>query len=252
MSLPKILTVIALSFLVIGFQNCGKVSGVNFSSNLDSSALGDAVDLIDEVTSIEECVEGVALRIWLDSDGSGQIASENYMGEVIPYSGSLSATQNYNYYGYSAHPVNGPSPRGYEVNVFFYEEANGDYSLNFFANLDDSGSRESVLGVDLAVYGNNKKDSVLLSDDKLELKKVGVANGASFYEGDFWYSKNTDGGVVGPLRGDDFEVQMSLSKMGDNNDAVFYSANGSSFKLKTDTVLEPSFIIKKSAMVTCN
>jgi len=259
----KIVSILSILALVVVFQNCGGHGAVQFSStglvmdqdsefiSIDDEAEDQGTVLVDVISPPKNCTEGVSLGIWLDVDSSGKIAAKNYLGEIVPYTGRLSSVKNYNYYSASAHPKQGPIPRGFEANIFFYEETNGDYSLNFFANLDGGGSHGSKFDIDLNVSGNNLRDYVLLSDDKLELKKVMVASGSSTYKGRFHYWKNTDGGVIGPLRGDDFTIQVKLSELGDNKEALFYSANGSSFKLKTKVDVSPAFIIQKNRFVSC-
>lgn len=246
-----LLIVAPMSMLVLAFQNCGGSGAIDSEFQVSPSVNKDLATVISDPTT---CVDGTLLGIWLDPDHSGVIKTENYLGEVNAYRGDLSHEDNYNYFSASAHPVVGPTPKGFEMNVFFYEDQRGEYSLNFFANLDEGGSADNIMNVKIDIKGNNLLDDVLLSDDRAELTQIGVLQQAeqTSYLGKFHYWKNTDGGVIGPLKGDNFIVHVELDELGDNNEALFYSSNGSAFKLKPETGHRSSFIIRKKGFSECS
>ncbi|MCB0377386.1 MAG: hypothetical protein KDD33_02750 [Bdellovibrionales bacterium] len=193
------------------------------------------------------CVQGQRLAIYIDPEKSGQVVESNYLGSVVSYSGQDDAKANYNYYSDSAHPIVGPTPLGFESNVFFYEDMSG-LNLNLFANIDAGGSTDNIWDVDIKVEGNDLDDRVLLSDDNSELKEVSP----SYYQGRFHYWSNTDGGVIGPMKKDvGIKVLFQFQETGDIHSARFYSANGFSFKLESSSLNISSFIIVNEGYEEC-
>lgn len=242
--------IFTIGLLIFSFQNCGNTGGIESQFTALSSGEDDGVNqnLAIEQNKEKSCVSGSKLSIWLNLD-----TRLEYLGDVLAYEGSLSHADNYNYYSASAHPVQGPKAKGHELNVFFYQEKNGEYSLNFFANIDEGGSDDNQMSVKINISGNDNQDKVILSDDGAELNKVESRDSDTHsYIGDFHYWKNTDGGVIGPLSGSSFIIDMSLDKLGDNSEAMFYSADGSSFKLIPELDLTPKFIIKEKGYQSCN
>lgn len=171
------------------------------------------------------CVMRKSLRIE-KLDGSGSI------GDISSYKGYLSAAMNYNYYSASAHPIVGPHPEEYEGHFFFYEGKEG-LALNFFYNIDAGGSSNNQVKMEVSVHGNDQIDKVLLSDDGNEVKKSSSADGVNIYSGKMHYWFNTDGGVIGPLKGDDFKIHVKIFNVGDNKTVGFHSSNGESLALQT-------------------
>src|SRR5690606_4616930 len=136
------LIAIFLLALLLGFQNCSKV-GFTPAENPDGS---------EGVT----CVEGKKLGIWL--------ANGTFLGDIVTYSGNLSAEANYNYYSASAHPLKGPDPTGYELHNFFYEGSDG-LVLNFYGNIDSNdntdGSPDHQYSIKISTKGNGQLDNVV-------------------------------------------------------------------------------------------
>jgi len=224
--------------LTIGaFQACSKATFTNNKASANSTASAASYT----------CVSGKELGVWLDPDNSGVIRAQNYLGSVVSYQGPLSAADNYDYYSASAHPVVGPTPIGYEANVFFYEGPDG-LAITFFANIDAGGSSNNIFNVDLSISGNQNKDSVLLSDDKNELQQVSAGQ----YQGRFHYWYNTDGGVIGPLVGQNYKILVHFDQTGDIKTARFYSADGQSFTLGNNSQNISSFIIAYQKYQNCN
>lgn len=265
----KFLVIASLTTIFLFFQNCSQ-SNIEFSTDdTQSSALGDPsvgsqtpdLEVLpvqppeepqEPVTPPPVCVPGKRLAVWLDPNDSGQILEQNYLGNFVSYSGTKTSAKNYNYYSDSAHPVVGPTPHGYNLNVFFYDGSDG-LSLNFFANIDGTGSPDNVVNLDLQIQNNEMADSVLLSDDNLELKKVeeSPTQNQHSYEGRFHYWHNTDGGVIGPLVGNQYIIKVKMLHSGDIQNATFYSANGESFSLTDMGGAVSSFIIQFEDFETC-
>ncbi|MCB0422501.1 MAG: hypothetical protein KDD61_15985 [Bdellovibrionales bacterium] len=195
------------------------------------------------------CVEGKRLGIWLDPDQSGLLRDELYLGAIVTYSGNSKIADNYNYYSASAHPIVGPVPKGYEMNVFFYEGPDG-LGFNLYANLDEGGSSDNKLNIDVSTSGNALSDQVLISDDGGELKQEGKTATQTIYRGRFHYWNNTDGGAIGPFNGDDYKIQVKVLESGDIKNARFFSADGVSFTLM-DQGKASSFVIAFKGYKVC-
>ncbi|MCB9073411.1 MAG: hypothetical protein H6623_07295 [Bdellovibrionaceae bacterium] len=226
--------------VVLVYQGCAKkISSFSYDASLDSSIgkynLGAGGDGYN-------CVPGKRLGIWLDPTETGEFKSENYLGFIVSYSGEFSAADNYNYYSASAHPKIGPTPSGFKANIFFYEGSDG-LVLNLFSNIDEAGSSDNIVNMDIETVGNNNNDRVILSDDNGELKYITTVGNVRQYQGRFHYWSNTDGGVLGPFQGTDFKIRVKFLNTGDVQDARFYSANGYAFDLKDSENQISSFII---------
>jgi hypothetical protein len=235
----RILRVVGLVLLLLT-TNCGKkISSFSARTDLDS---------------VEErgltCVSGERLGIWLDPDKSGKLSDDNYLGSVVAYSGSTTAAVNYDYYSASAHPAVGPQPQGFETNVFFYSGSDG-LALTLFSNIDEAGSTDNIVNLDVQISGNAKHDEVLLSDDGDEMALIKRLTDVTYYEGRFHYWRNTDGAVLGPLTGTDYKIRVQFLSTGDIQNARFYSANGRTFTLKDKQNKISSFVIAYKSYEDC-
>ena len=199
---------------------------------------------------VQPCQEGKRLGIWLDPDKTGVLADNNYLGEIKSYTGTLSSFDNYRYYSASAHPVIGPTPLSYESNIYFYEGPDG-LTLNFYSNLDEGGSDYNSVNWDIITKGNSGKDKVILSDDNKELTQTFQSPLKSRYQARFQYWKNTDGGVIGPFVGKNYQIQVHILNTGDIQNAIFYSADGNAFPLKDENNQISSFVISYKSEQTC-
>ena len=218
------ITILLMSVLMFIYQNCMELQDVEFYS--------------------EKCVSGQRLSIHLEG-----VQGDRYSGEVVAYSGNISALDNYNYYSSSAHPVEGPKPKDYNINVFFYENSEGLY-LNFFANRDIGGDNNWVaFDINVEILGNTFNDAIVLSDDAGELIKT--ANG--IYKGRFNYLLNSDGGVIGPINiMDNFEIKLRMLDSGNVTNARFYSANEDDFSLIDNDGSIISFSIASDGFLDCS
>lgn len=170
------------------------------------------------------CENERRLAIFLDNNKNGLIDEGEKLGEVSAFVGNISTADNYNYYSASAHPVHGPTPSGYQGNVFFYNGLDG-LSLNFFFNVDGGGSSDNQVKWDISTSGNSFGDSILVADDpgSDELTEIGILGEWKNYQGDWHYWYNTDGGAIGPFIGQDFEIKVVMRDKGDVQDIKFYS-----------------------------
>jgi len=198
-------------------------------------------------TTWDVCQQQLAktMGVWLVDEGVTVIDDATYLGDIAAYTGALSSAANYGYYSASAHPVVGPEPLGFETNVYFYEGTDG-LALTFFSNLDAGGSDDSTVNWDIRTYSNDNLDSVLLGDEPNELSESVISAQEKLYQARFRYWVNTDGGVIGPFLGGDFEIWVNVLESGDNTTAVFYSADGTSFALANDAGIASFAIAFKS------
>ncbi len=118
-----------------------------------------------------------------------------------------------------------------------------------FFNVDEGGSDYNKVVWEVYTSNNNNSDTVLLSDDNMELKKLGSTMDASqsqTYKGIWQYWKNTDGGVIGPFLGNNFEIKVKMIEKGDVNDVKFHSANAEDdvFLLSDKDEVNTTFFIK--------
>lgn len=233
-----IMTALIIQF----FQSCMKKS--------TSVLVGETrIEQINtSTTTTKVCVRGKRLSLWLDNDNDK--IEDSKLGTFISYSGNLTSKDNYNYFSASAHPIIGPEPSGFKSTVFFYDGLDG-LSMVFFHNIDAGGSDENEVHWTIEVEGNEMKDEVLISDDGNELRLLERGNDLNLYQAKFKYWKNTDGGAIGPLEGEDFKIYVKNIGAGDIEDSRFYSANGNSLNLANDDQVVDSFIIKYESFENC-
>ena len=206
------------------------------------------------IETINNCVNVKRLAIFSDKNSNAQIDEGEELGEVDSYIGELTSKANYNYYSASAHPIIGPTPSGFYGNVFLYEGSDG-LSLNMFFNVDDGGSEDNQVQWDVYTKNNSKLDSVILSDDGSEFKLVNNddTNYDQKFEGRWHYWTNTDGGVIGPFNGTDFEIRVDMLLKGDINDINFHSstAEDNVFLISDPEEEKTTFFLKYATSTEC-
>lgn len=208
---------------------------------------------------ISDCTN-VKLAIWPDHNKDGKADSLLPLGYISSYKGKESAVANYNYYSDSAHIINGPSPSSFESKVFMYQpdDSDGIY-LFFYFNVDAGGSTDNQVIWDVKTSKNSLLDSVIVTDDpngqasSHELKRVSQnsVEQSSSYEGRFHYWSNTDGGVIGPFKGTNFEAAVNVLSSGDLNKATFFSSDNQTFSLTDQNNNLSSFIISFDSTSAC-
>lgn len=252
-------SLITLSFLCMTMIGCEESLELAKLQSLSKLANGDQV---------LSCTPGKVLSISVDQDGDGVF--ETKKGSITSYSGELSAQENYDYYSWSAHPINGPMPAGFESHVFLYEGSDG-LSLNMYHNVDEGGSAANSVSWDIATLGNAAQDDIILQDDFGEVFSLdpttylqeNISPGfeqiadylneglAQVFRGSWSYWYNTDGVVLGPFEGENFSIIVSGNYGGDVNNVAFYSADGQFFDLSDAQGELHSFEIKYEDDQTC-
>lgn len=208
---------------------------------------------------VSDCTK-VNLAIWPDHNQDGKADSLLPLGYISSYRGSESAFANYNYYSDSAHIINGPTPTGFESRVFMYQPDNSDgIYLFFYFNVDNGGSGDNQVSWDIVSKRNSLLDSVIVTDDpnaakvgkELTLVSQDSNTQSSYYQGRFHYWSNTDGGVIGPFKGTNFEIGVNVLSSGDLNKATFFSSDNKTFSLTDQNNNLSSFIISFDSTAAC-
>ncbi len=214
-----------------------------------SSARIEKTEVLETVNILEDPEPTPELICTKKSYTVTQINGDK-LTDVMSYKGGTSTAMNYNYYSWSAHPIMGPAPNDYEGNFFLYEGSDG-MALNFFFNIDAGGSSHNKVQLDVEVKNNTLTDSVILSDDALEVQKVDTASPVSLYKAamEYWY--NTDGAVIGPFDGDDLEIKVRVHNIGDTKTLAFHAEDGRHLALKQQSnTLYSEFLIKYEELKT--
>lgn len=213
---------------------------------------------IHTTVMVNDCTK-VNLAIWADHNKDGKADSLLPLGLISSYKGDESASANYNYYSSSAHIINGPPSSSFESRVFMYQPNNSDgIYLFFYFNIDEGGSENNKVNWDISTKRNSLLDSVIVSDDpdqngipELIRKPQDVVSQSSFYQGRFEYWKNTDGGVIGPFKGTNFEIAVNVLSSGDLSKATFFSSDNKTFSLTDNNNNLSSFIISFDSTSAC-
>lgn len=209
--------------------------------------------------SISDCTN-VKLAIWPDHNKDGKADDLLPLGYINSYKGNGSAFANYDYYSNSAHIINGPPASSFESRVFMYQPNSSDgVYLFFYFNIDAGGSKNNKVSWDITTKRNSLLDSVIVADDpdqygipELIRKPQDTINNSSLYEGRFEYWENTDGGVIGPFKGTNFEIGVNVLSSGDLNKATFFSSDNKTFSLTDQNNALSSFIISFDSTSACN
>ncbi|MGH1469423.1 MAG: hypothetical protein ACRBBP_11225, partial [Bdellovibrionales bacterium] len=199
----------------------------------------EPVDPVVEVPEEEEPVDPVVEvpeeePLQCSSKRAYVLKSSDSTTNITPHRGPLPADVNYNYYSWSGHPIIGSTPKGYEGQFFLYEDGEGAISFNFLFSVDNGGSADNKISLDVVVKNNDSDEQIILSDDRLEIKKISSEDGKSVYQAKMRYWKNTDGGIIGPFTGDDLSINVKLNVVGDTSRLIFYSADGNEIDLGSE------------------
>ena len=187
------------------------------------------------IVSLNACSGGNNLNLLFEDPV--KIPTVSVSSDITPFTGGLTALGNYNYHDASAHLTYGPGSDIYVSKIYFYEGSDGLH-LFFHHNIHGEGETNTVKWT-ITIWGNNLQDSVILSDDGGELTLVSTdsTNKTNTYEGDWWYSNRTDGGIIGPFINPDFTIKVELKDVGNVTNSLLYSANGETFDLEDEFLI---------------
>ncbi|MBL4798475.1 MAG: hypothetical protein JKY50_13745 [Oleispira sp.] len=248
--------------------------------------------MIEAVADDQMCVSGKKLSVWsaIESEGNqNKLIKDAFLGYITSFQGVNTPDASYDYYSASAHPtfVNSefndalPQPKDSSAHIFFYESKaehaaltysndpaiktrgpldNGDLFLYFFFNKDAAGQSDNKVYFEVFTDNNLDEagisiDQVILADDGHELVSFNVGESSQHYIGDYQYWYNTDGGVIGPFRGEEFTIAVratSQSPVGEDlTGASFFSREGTEYNFFKDPKIT-SFIITYKEEVICD
>ena len=256
-----------------------------------SNSEPDAVT-IEAVEDDLVCVPGKNLSIWsaVESENDqNTLIKDSFLGHITSFQGVNTPDDSYDYYSYSAHPTSVedenndalPQPKDSSAHIFFYESKtdhaaldysnnsaiktrealnNGDLFLYFFFNKDETGQSNNKVYFEVFTDNNLDEDGVLvdqviLADDGQELVSVSSDASGQHYIGDYQYWHNTDGGVIGPFRGEEFTIAVratSQSPVGEDlTGASFFSREGTEYNFFKDPKIT-SFIVTYQEETFCD
>lgn len=153
---------------------------------------------------------------------------------LFPFTGLLSAAENYNYFELSSHILSGPAAQSGRTAVYLYEGPDGP-TLGFTHDLAGIESRSAHFTVEIVTSHNDKADKILLSDEPDEFKIADHSESATYYLGRFQYDLNTDGAVIGPFKNSDFRIHFKISTPDPWTGVDVASAKGASHPISTDS-----------------
>ncbi|MGE3388183.1 MAG: hypothetical protein AB7K41_15745, partial [Bdellovibrionales bacterium] len=162
------------------------------------------------------------------------------------YSGQLSAAENYGYRNFSAHPIQGPGGEAGALTVFFYQGPEG-LSVNLVLDAESGSSHDNMADVAVTIKYNQHQDRVLFSDEIGELLGVDADPESTFYRGRYNYKMTTDGGILGPLTTENFEVQVEALVQGKLKKTLVHDLQ----KAPQDLDLSQAVIFKVSEVDPC-
>ncbi len=171
--------------------------------------------------------------VWMDTTFDG--LRDTLIGSINGYEGTRTGKNNYNYYSYSAHPKKGPNPEKNELKMFIYERtSNGVDFLNIMAGKDNAGpKRWQRYSMDIDLFGSTRNPLIVQGDEPKEFDETSPDH----FEGNWRFKRNTDGGVIGGLKGD-WEAKLVLNKSQLNKHS--FASKGSS-NIRIDKYLDRGY-----------
>jgi hypothetical protein len=164
----------------------------------------------------------------------------NYKGTIAAYTGTDSAAVNYDYFSHSGDPVEGPNLKFDRGEIFFYEGSEGMTFNAIFNKEKEKPSDGDIFGLvswDIAAGTFSTDPTVLLSDDKKELKEVASdpVNHSALFEGRWAWHNNTDGGIIQGLEGPVWILAIDPIAYQGIDSLKAFSADGSRINLNLST-----------------
>ncbi len=173
--------------------------------------------------------------VWSDTDGD--LAKDLLLGTIAGYEGDINGRENYNYSSFSGHPIEGPDPQANRLKIFMYENTtNGRAFLNLIAGRDGLGTH-TFSGI-IDITGSILDPEVRRSDDAGEL----VETDDDHFEGYWAFHNNSDGGVIGPLKGD-WEAMITPGEGDDDLRSHGFHSSDGSFILAEDQPFSYAYFI---------
>lgn len=175
--------------------------------------------------------------LFMDSNRTPYASTDSGYLEIVPFSGSYTAEENYDYYSNSGHIHSGPQPEARVSKIYLFQATDGLH-LFFFHNCDECNFPNTVDWT-IVTRGNNLIDNYVVQDDISSQDIYSVtpnsAEKSKEYHISQTYNKNSDGGVIGPFESNNFEITIYIDDPGNITSTVVESANGQTLEV-TDEV----------------
>jgi hypothetical protein len=174
----------------------------------------------------------------------------SYVGAIAAYSGAESGADNYNYSipaWSSTGPTNGPALVDDQGSIFFYDGSDGLHFTVIFSKYNDNGSAGSA-DWDMTVTNSTVVPSIQLSDDDEGDRLADELTGS--FSGDWeWQVARTDGGVIGPLGGVKWTVDVTQNSYSGLSTLIAADANGNDISLTLGNNLKFQAVPEASTML---
>ncbi len=178
---------------------------------------------------------GIALMVGVSGAQAALIdvyQGGSLLGQVESYYGPLTAADNYDYYGARNHLATGPAISPKDGHIFFYDGADG---LSFNSIFSGGGNRSDKGRTrwDISVTGSTADPMVLVADDGHEFKELPAGD---VFEGRWRYNDfYGDGGVIGGLAGNAWELVIDPLAYRNLMDLTAFDKDGNNITLAINT-----------------
>ena len=173
------------------------------------------------------------------------------IASLTPYSGEIPPADNYNYQNLQANIQIGEPLREQTATHFTYVHNEATYLYLIYKNRNET-NQTSKVQVQLTVRGNEKRDDVIVSDERYELgKDTDTDLDDNYYFGDFEFKQFTDGAVVGPLLGNAWQVLIEYKQVTGATIANFEFADTLVRNAKLPTNQVDSFLLSPARVQAC-
>ena len=188
-----------------------------------------------DLTVTGTCVSGNVLSIWT-GDQRSSTDSSKLLGNITTYTDNASsgdvcgvdnasdctAENNYQYNQPISSSENlniGPTPSATKGNMFFYNQYDNTTHTYLFWMFGKGGAEfddgPNIVKLDLFVANNESSDDKVQGDEPAELSRESQSESSglysSSYEGRYeYYTKKSDGGVIGPFSGSNYRILVDL------------------------------------------
>lgn len=153
------------------------------------------------------------------------------IGTIDTIATAQTGAQHYNYYSASAHP-SGVNLGYYNSSFWVHENANtGELTFAFVFGIDNGPADPNETELFFRIVDSTSDVYVSQSDDPGEAQEISPG----WFEGDYWYSQNTDGVAVSGIYGTDWTIMIDSVDFGDVQN--WYAASGETSDFTDDLTL---------------
>lgn len=137
-------------------------------------------------------------------------SKENLIASMTPWLGELTPEDNYNYHHEAADVQIGPQVQPKFASHFFYNYQS-DLYLNLVLDRFHEFRGDAIVNLKIDTLGNELADRVILSDEHREMRVVETNKTLETrtYRGTFEYQEFGDGAIIGPFKGNNWEMAIT-------------------------------------------